>query len=385
MTVATEGKASAGLFANCRGYIRNINLANVKITGHYKTGAVVGDGLCAKIENCHVDGLEVLVTPYNENEANNVGGIVGYLSAEPTAYVKNCSVKNANITAYRKVGGIVGAANGKSEVSGNSIESSVVTADQTSEYNEVKPADAGAVMGWAHTDVVDENNEVAGGINTANANAVKVIVKINDADDINANQDLILVLPSGEYNLDKTVTSGGIKVNEGNDVIINAEGNTLEIGSANVYGFAAEGEGTTLEINDADIDSKGGAIGAGSGAKVTVNNSTVTVNSASTSGRYNVYAVGEGTEVTINGGVFSFSKTLNQKRAYIYCGAGATVYVKGGTFGKASTRSGYTAGILGDGKVIISGGTFGFDPSAWLAEGCVATKVGTEWVVSSAL
>ena len=382
LTVKTEGKASAGLFANCRGYIKNLNLVNVNITGQYKTGAVVGDGLCAKIENCHVDGLEMLVTPYKENEANNVGGIVGYLSAEPTAYVKNCSVKNANITAYRKVGGIVGAANGKSEVTGNSIESSVVTADQTSEYNEVKPADAGAVVGWAHADAVVDGNNVAGGINTANANAVKVIVKIDDAEDINANKDVAVVLPAGTYTFTETVESASLQVNNGNDVTINANDNTLAVGTANAYGFVAEGEGTTLEINDANIDSKGGAIGAVDGAKVTVNNSTVAVNSGSTSGRYNVYAVGEGTEVTINGGVFSFSKTLNQKRAYIYCGAGATVYVKGGKFGKASTRSGYTAGILGDGKVIISGGTFGFDPSAWLAEGCVATKVGTEWTVA---
>lgn len=382
MTVATEGKASAGLFANCRGYISNINLTNVKITGQYKTGAVVGDGLCAKIENCHVDGLEVLVTPYNENEANNVGGIVGYLSAEPTAYVKGCSVKNANITAYRKVGGIVGAANGKSEVSGNSVESSVVTADQTSEYSEIKPADAGAVVGWAHANAVVENNEVAGGINTANANAVKVVVKINDADDINANQSTAMVLPAGVYDFDKTVKSVSLQVYDGNDVVINANDNTVEVGAANSYGFVAAGEGTTLEINDADIDSKGGAIGADNGAKVTINNSNVAVNSASTSGRYNVYAVGQGTEVTINGGTFSFSSTLNQKRAYIYCGEGATVYVNGGTFGKASTRSGYTAGILGDGDVIITGGTFGFDPSNWLAEGVVATKNGAEWTVA---
>ena len=381
LTVKTEGKASAGLFANCRGLIKNLNLVNVNITGQYKTGAVVGDGLCAKIENCHVDGLEMLVTPYKENEANNVGGIAGYLSAEPTAYVKNCSVKNANITAYRKVGGIVGAANGKSEVTGNSIESSVVTADQTSEYNEVKPADAGAVVGWAHADAVVDDNDVAGGINTANANAVKVIVKIDDAEDINANKDVAVVLPAGTYTFTETVESASLQVNNGNDVTINANDNTLAVGTANAYGFVAEGEGTTLEINDANIDSKGGAIGANGGAKVTVNNSTVAVNSASTSGRYNVYAVGEGTEVTINGGEFSFSKTLNQKRAYIYCGAGATVYVKGGTFGKASTRSGYTAGILGDGKVIITGGTFGFDPTKWVAYGYTAKKVGENWVV----
>ena len=383
LKVAAEAKESAGLFANSRGLIKNLNVVDAEITGHYKTGVIVGDGLCSRVENCHVDNATILVTPYKENEANNVGGIVGYLSGEPTAYVKGCSVKNSNITAYRKVGGIVGAANRAAEVSGNLIESSVITADQTSAYNEDKPADAGAVVGWAASTAVVKDNEVAGGINTANANAVKVVIKAKDSA-VDFSESEVTVLPSGEYNLEEDVKSAGLQVNNGNGVTINANSSTLELGSPNVYGFVAEGEGTTLVINDADVNSLGGGIGAGSGANVTVNNSTIAVNSSSTSGRYNIYAVDEGTVVTINSGTFSFSKTLNQKRAYIYCGAGATVYVKGGTFGKASTRSGYTAGILGDGDVIITGGTFGFDPTNWVAEGYAATKVGTEWHVAPA-
>ena len=374
LTVKTEGKASAGLFANCRGYIKNLNLVNVNITGQYKTGAVVGDGLCAKIENCHVDGLEMLVTPYNENEANNVGGIVGYLSAEPTAYVKNCSVKNANITAYRKVGGIVGAANGKSEVTGNTVSETKVKADQTSAYNEVKAADAGAVVGYAHPNAVVEPNTKGDG--------VEVVVILDSSDELSLAGNGYLFLEDGEYGLTSDLNvKGALQIENGAEVVLDAEGNSIVSGSAADYGFIVRGEGSSLVLNDANIDSKGGAIAADEGAKVTMNSGSVAVNSTSTSGRYNVYAVGEGTEVTINGGVFSFSKTLNQKRAYIYCGAGATVYVKGGTFGKASTRSGYTAGILGDGKVIITGGTFGFDPTKWVAYGYTAKKVGENWVV----
>jgi hypothetical protein len=33
-------------------------------------------------------------------------------------------------------------------------------------------------------------------------------------------------------------------------------------------------------------------------------------------------------------------------------------------------------------EVIVKGGTFGFDPSEWLAEGCVATKNGEVWTVA---
>ncbi|MBQ8524858.1 MAG: right-handed parallel beta-helix repeat-containing protein, partial [Clostridia bacterium] len=117
------------------------------------------------------------------------------------------------------------------------------------------------------------------------------------------------------------------------------------------------------------------------GANLTFNSGSVEVDSKNTSGRYLFYVVGNGSTLTINGGNFDFNKTQNQKRAYIYAGDGTTVYVKGGTFGKASTRSGYTAGILGTGDVIITGGTFGFDPSNWVATGYQAMKVGTNWVV----
>ena len=164
---------------------------------------------------------------------------------------------------------------------------------------------------------------------------------------------------------------------------LNGAGNTLIAGSASNYSLIFNQPGQQITINDLNIDSKGGGIGAVDGAEVTFNGGTLAVNSASTSGRYLFYAEGEGTVITINGGEFSFSETLNQKRAYIYAGDGTTVYVKGGTFSKASTRSGYTAGILGSGTVIITGGTFGFNPSAWVATGYQAVENDGVWTVSA--
>jgi len=195
LTVEVSGKASAGLFANCRN-VKNVNMSNVKIKGQYKAGAITGDALCAKIENCHVDGLEMVVTPYMENDANNVGGIAGYLSAEPVAYIKGCSVTNATIAAYRKVGGIVGAANGKSEVSGNTVSEITVTADQTSVYNEVKAADAGAVVGYAAanavvtSNIVEENVEVAYKVDSS--------VELNDALK-NGPEGAVIEVAAGSY------------------------------------------------------------------------------------------------------------------------------------------------------------------------------------------
>lgn len=149
------------------------------------------------------------------------------------------------------------------------------------------------------------------------------------------------------------------------------------------YGYGIIGQaGSETILNNVTLESKNGAIGALNGAYVEVNGGTVEVDSLSTSARYHVYAVGEGTKVVINDGNFDFNKTQNQKRAYAYVGEGATLEINGGTFGTASSRSGYTAGLLGEGTIIITGGTFGFDPSNWVADGYQAVKTGSVWVVS---
>ena len=149
------------------------------------------------------------------------------------------------------------------------------------------------------------------------------------------------------------------------------------------YGYGIIGQaGSETILNNVTLESKNGAIGALNGAYVEVNGGTIEVDSLSTSARYHVYAVGEGTKVVINDGNFDFNKTQNQKRAYAYVGEGATLEINGGTFGTASSRSGYTAGLLGEGTIIITGGTFGFDPTNWVADGYQAVKTGSVWVVS---
>ena len=188
---------------------------------------------------------------------------------------------------------------------------------------------------------------------------------------------------NGELNVEngKLTSTGAALENYGDAELSDV---VVEAGSPTDYALISKADSTTVYEN-VDITSAGGGIGAVDGASVTFESGSLAVNTTSTSGRYLFYAEGAGTEITINDGDFSFSKTLNQKRAYIYAGDGTTVYVNGGNFGPASTRSGYTAGILtnGTGKVVITGGTFGFDPSAWVAEGYVATKSGTTWTVTA--
>ena len=199
--------------------------------------------------------------------------------------------------------------------------------------------------------------------------------------DVATSADLINIINNPDNSnvilTDDIVREGAIEILPGSnvDMTIDAANNTITTGTPTDYGFIVN-EGSSLTINNADIDSKGGGLAAVDGAQVTFNSGSLDVSTTNTSGRYNVYAVGAGTVVTINGGEFSFSKTLNQKRAYIYAGDNAKVYVTGGTFGPASTRSGYTDGIKTDatGEVIITGGTFGFNPSTWVADGYQAIQ-----------
>ena len=159
LNVSTEAQASAGLFADLNGgTVKNLTVKDAEIKGHYKSGVIVGDGLCARIEKCAVENAKIVVTPFNNDDANHVGGIVGYLSGESVAYVKDCSVKNAEITAYRDVAGVVGTANQTAEVTGNTVANVKVTAERRCEYVEEKAYNVGAVVGRVHEKATVESN-----------------------------------------------------------------------------------------------------------------------------------------------------------------------------------------------------------------------------------
>ncbi|MBQ2423949.1 MAG: hypothetical protein II262_04030, partial [Alistipes sp.] len=195
LKVKVEDRAPAGLFARAS-YVSNLKLENVSVEGHYKTGAVVGDGLCSRINNCHVKNAYIKITPLNEDDGNHAGGIVGYLSAESEAYVTNCSVTNANIIAYRDCGGIAGTTTGATcspVVKNNSLKDVYIVANQLDTYKETKNANAGEVVGRnsknidltdntcdnVHADVLKKNTE--GHIEISNIAGVSYFAGLVDA------------------------------------------------------------------------------------------------------------------------------------------------------------------------------------------------------------
>ena len=163
------------------------------------------------------------------------------------------------------------------------------------------------------------------------------------------------------------------------ELTLEGQGYNLEVGNDANYGIFCR-EGSDVTFNDVNIVSGGGAV-AVINANATFNSGSVVINSTQTSNRYNFYVTG-GT-LTINGGSFSFE--AYRKRSYVCALNGSVVYINGGTFGVAPNHPNYKQPFNVDvtSKIIITGGTFGFDPTAWLAAGYKAEKIGSTWTVSA--
>lgn len=149
-------------------------------------------------------------------------------------------------------------------------------------------------------------------------------------------------------------------------------------GSAQQYaGYVFGGEAI---LNDVTFESYEAGLNIQYGDVIFNSGKLHLVSTGNTNPRHCFYIAGDST-LTINGGDFDIGDPA-KKRAYICTEAGATVYVNGGTFGNPSNRtSDGIFPIMGEGNVIITGGTFGFDPSTWVASGYKAEYSGTTWTV----
>ena len=246
---------------------------------------------------------------------------------------------------------------------------------------------------------VENEDQVASALAGANKDGKEVIVTlpgdVNSALTVGEGVNADLKLDDNTVN-NILVNNGTLDVSNGtidtaergfeNYGTANVENVTMNAGSAANYANTTEGEDAVTTYNNFVLTSGGGAIGAVDGGKVVFNSGKMVVNSTSTSARYMFYLEGEGSELEINGGEFAFAAKLangepqNGKRSYVYAPAGTKVTINGGTFAAFNYRSGYT-GIRGDGEVEIKGGTFGFNPTTWVADGYTVLKNGSTWTV----
>ncbi|MCM1067844.1 MAG: hypothetical protein NC418_09765 [Muribaculaceae bacterium] len=275
---------AAGLFWSVRGTVKNLTLTNVNVSGNFKAGAVSGDGLCGHFENCTVDGGKVVSTPRLKggvyDDGNNVGGITGYLSAEPSASLTGCTVRNLTVQAYRTVGAVVGTLNNSAAVfENNTAENCKVISFQNTQNYDGAPRrpEAGELFGRT------VNSATPGAGNTATAVEVSEL-KADDGGNVavssaEAFRAVGAIVAAGNDFKGATLTL---------DADIDLEGQGMYIGSwANPFRGTFDGQGHTIanvSVNPEGVDYD--QIGLFMPNRATIKN--VVIDGATVRGRHNI-------------------------------------------------------------------------------------------------
>ena len=99
-----SNKSSYGFFGNLEGTVKNLTIANAKVSSYAYTAALVGRFNNGLIENCHVVGCTV------SNSYWQGGILIGQTNAEGevAAIVRGCSVSNSSIISKSAIGAISG-------------------------------------------------------------------------------------------------------------------------------------------------------------------------------------------------------------------------------------------------------------------------------------
>ena len=183
------------------------------------------------------------------------------------------------------------------------------------------------------------------------------------------------------------VTLNNVEINvAGNNALYNEGTAELKDATLNMTGSTgyianSRTDSSVTIYENVTATSSGGGVNVWQGEAI-FKSGTITTNSTSTSARHMFY-VADGAKLTIEDGEFFFNPTnRTRKGSYICAQANATVIVNGGIFHLPSTRTAPIQAIDGS-TVLIYGGTFQFDPSAYVAEGYQAIESNGWWTVSA--
>ena len=161
-------KEAAGLFGYVYGAtIKNVTIYEATINSNHYAGGIVAWVLNNKgnistpmiIDNCHVINSTITSTPEQVNgewdNGDKVGGIVGYAcystdgekGRNEGAVIKDCSVKNTTIKAYRDFAGLVGYAS-YAAIENCLVENITLEQDLTHDYKAPEtPTTFGQIIG----------------------------------------------------------------------------------------------------------------------------------------------------------------------------------------------------------------------------------------------
>ena len=338
------------------------------------------------VEDCVATGVHSLMQVKSSGDANIVVDNVTINGKSGIGFgnATNVTLKNAEITAAGYGVRADGAANAYLTIENTNITASqpvIVRNLTTPNYNlnlvggQLTPVDAAYHVVFTNGD--DDLTKVTYAVPTGSFNLKGaegyVVYPTNaagSADELNAalaNENVSVI------ELENKIESVGVGFSITHSVVLNMNNQEFNAGSdANSKWYAIQAYGENeIVINDANFTRAG--IAAMSGADVVFNSGKINHNPERTS-RYIFLAGGEGTTVTINGGTFN---NPNKRNSYFYAYSGAIIYVKGGVFtGESNNKI-----VVDGGQVIITGGTFSFDPTTWVAAGYKAVKNGSKWEV----
>ena len=146
----------AGLFGTMKGNISDLHVEDVLVEGNFSAGALVGY-IYGSVENCSATDVTINSIPYGSivngtfiyDDANNVGGLIGYVGEDPDYKILKNKVDGAVLTGYRCIGGIAGTVQKGVEVTDNNVTNSTITVDMAyvPYVDAPKTAYAGEIVG----------------------------------------------------------------------------------------------------------------------------------------------------------------------------------------------------------------------------------------------
>lgn len=168
--LTVKGERNVGLFgaATCC-TIKDLTVDGANVEGINHVAVIAGDALCTKIENCTVRNAKIVSKVVNNDDGDKAAAIAGYLSAESTAWVKDCVAENIEVSGYRDVGGIVGYANSAAIVTGNKVNGLKLTLDNSvnyKNYTTIAEHDVNPIIGEYNGNKVDEESNTYDNVTT---------------------------------------------------------------------------------------------------------------------------------------------------------------------------------------------------------------------------
>ena len=151
------------------------------------------------------------------------------------------------------------------------------------------------------------------------------------------------------------------------------------------YFINGVGKDSYTVFENVNATTLGGGVQLDDAAQAIFKSGSITTNSVATSARHVFYLM-DGSQITIEDGDFKFSPSNLTRKGYYVCATyGSEVIIKGGNFDKPSSRGDYKAGFYADdtSSITVYGGTFKFDPTKWVADGCKVVKENGIWTVSA--